>query len=416
MTRTLAGTACMAALLSLSAPAWGQDLSAELAALKTQMAALQAKIERLEQAPSPPPVAPVSAANAFNPAISAVLNGRFAAFSNTVPTVAGFSAGEEGGRMTQGLSLGESEIGIQANVDDQFTARVTAALGDEGVELEEAYIRTTGLPGGLGVTAGRFLAPMGYLNEHHAHTDDFADRPLPSRIFLDGAYKDDGLLASWILPTDLYAEIGGAALRGGRDRSRPGAWLAYAKTGGDIGDRQSWLLGFSALRSKPEARAGNEDTVDFSGESNLAVASLRYVWEPTGNRQEQEVTLQAEYFHRNENGTYEDTAAATGAVPYDGGQSGWYAQGVYAFMPRWRVGARYSVLDSGDIPAGLAGSALDAAGHDPWNAALMADWTNSEFSRIRLQYGYEEPSAGRRDNQFMLQYIMAIGAHPAHMF
>jgi hypothetical protein len=46
----------------------------------------------------------------------------------------------------------------------------------------------------------------------------------------------------------------------------------------------------------------------------------------------------------------------------------------------------------------------------------MADWTNSEFSRIRLQYGYEESSAGQADNQAILQYIMSIGAHPAHAF
>jgi hypothetical protein len=80
------------------------------------------------------------------------------------------------------------------------------------------------------------------------------------------------------------------------------------------------------------------------------------------------------------------------------------------------VGARYSEVDPGDVPAGLTGSALDSGGHNPWNAALMGDWTNSEFSRIRLQYGHEEPAAGKQDDQVVLQYIMSIGAHPAHTF
>ncbi|HPF77801.1 MAG TPA: hypothetical protein PLF01_00795, partial [Alphaproteobacteria bacterium] len=131
---------------------------------------------------------------------------------------------------------------------------------------------------------------------------------------------------------------------------------------------------------------------------------------------EQEVSLQGEYFRRSEEGTYEDTDAGTGAVAYDDHQDGWYAQGVYKFAPQWRIGARYSELNPGDVPAGLAGSALDSAGHDPWNAALMMDWSNSEFSRLRLQYGHEEPSKGNDDDQIILQYIMSIGAHPAHIY
>ena len=130
----------------------------------------------------------------------------------------------------------------------------------------------------------------------------------------------------------------------------------------------------------------------------------------------QDVNLQGEYFWRHEDGTYNDANAGTGDVPYDGNQSGWYAQAVYKFAPQWRIGTRYSQMNAGDTPAALAGSALDSNGHDPWNAALMADWTNSEFSRIRLQYGYEQPASGQKDNQVILQYIMSIGAHPAHTF
>ena len=31
---------------------------------------------------------------------------------------------------------------------------------------------------------------------------------------------------------------------------------------------------------------------------------------------------------------------------YRGDQSGWYAQAVYQFIPRWRLGMRYDALDS----------------------------------------------------------------------
>lgn len=432
MSRTLTRAAIVAAMLSVSAPALAaNDTQSEIAILKAQMAQMQERLEQMEKTQAAQPVTPAptpqaSNANAFNPAIGAVLNGHYASFSGKNPDIAGFGVGEEGGRTSEGLALDEAEINFKANVDDKFTANLTASLseqdGETEVELEEANIRTLGLPGGLALIAGRVLMPVGYLNEHHAHTDDFADRPLPNRAFLNNAYKDDGVLASVILPTDFYSEIGGGVVRGndfpggGSDGDNPGAWAAYAKVGGDIGDNQNWLAGLSTLQTRPGMRAGNDDNVLFHGDSNLYAASLRYVWAPTGNTKNQEVTLQGEYFLRSENGTYEDVNAATGAVAYDDHQSGWYTQGVYKFAPQWRFGARYSQLNAGDTPAALVGSTLDDNGHDPWNATFMADWTPSEFSRVRLQYGHEKPSGTEEDNQVILQYIMSIGAHPAHTF
>lgn len=432
MSRTLTRAAIVAAMLGASSPALAaSDTQSEIAILKAQMAQMQERLEQMEKeqaavATGATPATAPSNASAFNPAIGAVLNGHYASFSGKNPDIAGFGTGEEGDRTSEGLGLDEAEINFKASVDDKFTANLTASLseqdGETEVELEEAYVRTLGLPGGLSLTAGRVLMPVGYLNERHAHTDDFADRPLPNRVFLNNGYKDDGVLAAVILPTDFYSEIGGGAVRGndfpggGSDGDNPGAWTAYAKVGGDIGDNQSWLAGLSTLQARPGMRAGNDDNVMFHGDSDLYAASLRYVWAPTGNAKNQEVTLQGEYFLRNEDGTYEDVNAGTGAVAYDDHQSGWYTQGVYKFTPQWRLGARYSQLNAGDTPTALVGSALDDDGHDPWNAAIMADWSPSEFSRVRLQYGHEKPSRNEEDNQVILQYIMSIGAHPAHGF
>jgi len=432
--------AFVAALLGVSNPALAAtDTSSELADLKAQMAQMQNRINQLEKAQKeqaaqqqaaaqavPQPTGEQSRANAFNPAISVVLDGHYGIYSSNNPDLSGFAVGEEGGRAGEGLAIDEAEIGLSSNVDDKFTASAIASLSEEdgetSVELEEAFVRTLGLPYGLGIKAGRFLTPVGYMNDHHTHTDDFADRPLPNRAFLGGAYKDDGVMATWILPTDFYARIGAAVFRGndfpggGSVGAGPGAWLAFARTGGDVGDNQSWLAGLSMLQTRPGAREGNDGAVIFHGNSDLYAASLRYIWDPTGNSQQQEVTFQGEYFLRMEDGTYEDTDAATGVVAYNGNQRGWYAQGVYKFAPQWRVGTRYSRLTADGVPVGLAGSALDSGGHDPWNATVMADWTNSEFSRVRLQYSHEAPSKGETDNQLMLQYVMSIGSHPAHTF
>ncbi|HAK62020.1 MAG TPA: hypothetical protein DCO82_02130 [Alphaproteobacteria bacterium] len=170
------------------------------------------------------------------------------------------------------------------------------------------------------------------------------------------------------------------------------------------------------LSGKVKDRASNEDIVHFSGDTRLFATDLRYTWAPTGNPRETEILLQGEYFWRNEEGAYTDTDAATGSVPFDEHSDGWYLQGVYKFLPQWRIGYRYSRLDSPSVPVGLVGSALDSDGHNPTAHALMADWTNSEFSRLRLQYNHERTEKGGEDDQILLQYVMSIGAHGAHKY
>ena len=59
---------------------------------------------------------------------------------------------------------------------------------------------------------------------------------------------------------------------------------------------------------------------------------------------------------------------------------------------------------------------LDSQGHDPKAYSVMLDWTNSEFSRVRLQYNREELAQGQDDDQIILQYIMSLGAHGAHKY
>jgi hypothetical protein len=45
----------------------------------------------------------------------------------------------------------------------------------------------------------------------------------------------------------------------------------------------------------------------------------------------------------------------------------------------------------------------------------MLDYSPSEFSRFRVQYNidYARPQS---DNEFILQYIVSIGAHGAHQY
>ncbi len=166
--------------------------------------------------------------------------------------------------------------------------------------------------------------------------------------------------------------------------------------------------------------AGNNAQVGFNGTSHVAIADFVWKYAPNGNAQNTNFKLQGEYFWRRENGdfTYDADGALglTNASAYTSRQTGLYLQGVYQFMPYWRVGARYDRLDPGHVDYGANAAYLISPAFQPERYTLMVDYTPSEFSRVRLQWGQSKTQAGLTDNQLFLQYILTLGAHGAHRF
>ncbi len=195
----------------------------------------------------------------------------------------GFPLGGETGPLPEGFSLGEIEINISANVDDKFTAWLTAPIavedGESVIEVEEAWVETMAMPAGFSLRMGRFFSNIGYLNDKHAHSWDFADLPLAYQVFLGGQFIDDGLQLRWLAPTDLYFELGAQVTRGdrypagGAGRSGLGSYaLLHAITGGDVGFSHSWRAGISYLQARPMNvnPAAKTSSLLFSGDSDLA--------------------------------------------------------------------------------------------------------------------------------------------------
>ena len=500
-----------------------EELAAEIQAIKQEyearIQALEGQLEAMTTAPTAQPaVSPMgrkaaTADNVFNPAIGMVLDSRFSTHSadhDFAP--AGFQVGHAGYRPPEGISLGHPEFTLSGNVDDKFSAAATIALevppgGAPELELEEFYVQTlpgAGLPDGARIKAGRALWTFGYLNEIHVHADDFSDRPLPYRAFFVHAFNDDGAEVSYVLPTDIYAEVGGGLFRGevapfsGSDDGR-NAFSAYGRIGGDVGN-VAWRIGAYMMAGEAHDRGaghshngegGHDDHADdhadehaheddhdddhadehaheddhdddhadehaheddhdahdddhdeahhddhgerydhidafvdgmFSGDVTLYAVDARVTWAPTGNPREQELILQGELFWRVEDGSYTVDEHTTPSFS-DSTSMGYYVQGVYKLNRNFRVGARYSRLDPPDNDF----LELDHGAHA---YAVMADWTNSEFSRFRLQYNREEvekfvhdadlpPSSWvfvEQDDQILFQYIMSLGAHAAHTF
>ena len=365
--------------------------------------------------------------NASNPAIGVIFQGQAWSYSDDPDDyeIPGFPLGGEAGPLPEGLALGETEINISANVDDKFTAWLTVPIAIEDadvvVELEEAWIETMTLPAGLSLRMGRFYSNIGYLNDKHSHSWDFTDQPLVYQTFLGGQYLDDGLQLRWLAPTDLYLELGAEVTRGdkypagGAANSGVGSYALHLRSGGDVGFSNSWQAGFSYLQADAEERAsGNEDDpLFFTGQTDLWMAEFVWKWAPNGNNKQRNFIFQAEYMWRNEDGSY--TLPGNDPLPYDNDQQGWYLQTVYQPFPRWRIGLRYDLLSSDNPGQAYAGTPLMPSVNDPRRFSVMADWSNSEFSRLRLQYSHDK-AGFPDDRQWGVQYIFSIGAHGAHSF
>ncbi len=408
------------------------------AATATQPAAAQPTPAPVAVAPaaSAPPSAPTGGLSAFNPAISAVLQGVYANLSQDPSQYAihGFVPSGDIAPAKRGFSIAESELGLSANVDDKVYANLIFSLApDNTVEVEEAYGVLTAIPDGFTPKFGRFLSSIGYLNDQHQHVWDFFDAPLPYQAFLGGQFKSDGLQLKWVAPTETFLELGAEIGDGmgfpGAERNRNGIGDAafYVHAGGDVGASNSWRAGVSWLGLKPQDRtyamsdlAGNAVQLGFSGKSQLAIADFVWKWAPNGNALSTNFKLQGEYFWRKETGdlTYDSDGALglTGTSNYASRQSGWYIDGVYQFMPYWRVGARYDRLTTASVDYGANGIYLAQESFNPQRYSVMLDYTPSEFSRFRVQWQQSKIRPDLTDNQLFVQYILTLGAHGAHKF
>ncbi len=380
--------------------------------------------------------------SAFNPAISLILQGTYANTSQDPNTfqITGFvPSGGEVGPPKRSFGLGETEFTISANIDPYFRGVAIMALTPENeAEVEEAYFQTLALAQGFVLKGGRFLSGIGYQNEIHQHAWDFQDAPLPYKAFLGGRLSQEGLQLRWVAPTPIFLELGAEVSSGdqfpGSDRNKNGSGggSVFGHLGGDIGPSYAWRAGLSYLGNSPENRpyedvdsAGNPVTNSFTGRARMWIADAILKWAPDGNPARTNFKLQGEYFRFKQDGTLTfDTAGLGVTDTFNTDQSGWYAQGVWQFMPRWRVGYRYDQLRFGTVTNGIVINGLGPtaadfpvlADHSASRNTGMIDWSPSEFSRIRLQVASDKSRIGVTDHQVFVQYIYSLGAHGGHKF
>lgn len=450
--RTLLAVAVAAVPTILAIPGYA-DEAADIRAIREEIKALEERMKNAESA-LPSKSAPAGAgssgilgSNAFNPAMSLILSGQINHLERDPATygIGGFiPGGGEIGPGERSFNLGESELTISANIDPYFSGKFVMAAGPEGgAEVEEAYAQNSGAIPGTTLRFGRFLSGIGYLNEIHAHAWDFVDAPLVHQAFFGGALKEDGAQVRWLAPAPVFLEFGIETGRGanfpGTDRNKNGlnGGMLFAHVGDDVGAGGSYRMGASYRKTRALDRQYQDiNSLDqtvinaFEGDNKIWAVDLVWKWSPNGNPVERNFKLQTEYFRREEAGrlTYDvdgTSTPGTGTDCYASKQSGWYAQAVYQFMPRWRAGMRYETLSSGTVENSLVSNNVNGltasdfpllAANKPKRSTVMMDFSVSEFSRLRLQFARDQARFNVTDNQIVLQYVMSLGAHGAHTF
>lgn len=356
-----------------------------------------------------------------NPNISLVLN-TFAYTSNLseeeleTRNVPGYSnAGIEN---RKGFNLDSAELFLFAPVDPYFNLYATIPVTEDGAEVEEVYFVTTSLPYGFQIKGGKFKSSFGRINSQHPHAWDFVDIPLVYKAFSgDEGVTEKGAQLTYLPPLPFYTLIGVEVLQGENDilfgsdaNPGPHAYTLFAKASFDLTDNSTILFGPSVMTGKTKTDSVADDT-EFRGTSTLYGFEFTYKWKPSRNKG---LAIQSEYMYRRQRGDLEDVVALT-EDSLKRTQDGLYVQSIYQ-LGRWRLGARYDILDLFKEDFILAGESRDF-GDKPCRASGMLEFNPTEFSRIRLQYNHDRSARDERtNNEWFLQFVMGIGAHAAHPF
>ena len=451
-------------VLTLASPSFGQDVESRLKSLEDTTKAQQQKIEEQQRlidelksspggasapgtsgtAAHPAPAEPgqtivpgqegttakvtgIFGGSAMtNPYISLIVNTFFYGSNLTQAvldsrTIPGFTNVPVG--VHKGFNLDSAELFIFAPVDPYFNLYANIPVTEDGAELEEAYFVTSSLPAGLQVKGGKFKSGIGRINAQHPHAWDFVDVPLNYRAFMgnEGMGGEKGIQVTWLPDLPVYLQLGVEALQGENDqlfgadaKDGPHAFTVFAKTSMEIGESGTILFGPSFAWGKANIPTVADNTT-FTGNTDLFGFEMVYKWKPQRGTA---FTLQSEYLYRKQTGDLRTGDPADPASTLESlkrAQDGIYVQGLYQ-IDRWRIGARYDVLDLLKKDYILSGTQQEL-GKQPWRATGALEFNPSEFTRIRLQYTRDESSRdGQTNNEVYLQMLLGIGAHAAHSF
>ena len=324
-----------------------------------------------------------AAAKALNPDIS--LNGDFLG-----------AIGHNQVRPVPGLEMHEAELGVQSIIDPYSRGDVFLSFSDGKVDVEEAFVTLTALPGEFVARVGKMRAAFGMVNGTHNHALGWTDRPLVTENLINGedGISDMGLSVSRILPApgDLFLEATAQVFKGDSgdlfkaSEKRDLSFVGHLRGYEDLSENTNLEMGYSF------AQGHNDLGHDYLTRLNGIDFSLR--WKPLRRSIYNSLLWRSEavWSHRDQ--------------PLGPGKAfGLYSSLEYRLDQRWTFGARYDWSERATLA-----SQLDRG------ASALATYWMSEFSQLRAQIRFTRYDGKQDASEVRLQYIFVMGAHGAHPF
>jgi hypothetical protein len=406
-------------------------------------------------------------------------DGLFAAGSSTASDIEELQPGGHDPKQ-RGFTVQNLETTFEGMVDPYFRGQANIVFqvdteGESLLEAEEAYLETMSLPGNLQVKAGQYFTEFGRLNPTHPHAWAFVDQPLVNGRFLgpDGL-RNPGARLSWLIPTPFYSELSLSAQNShgetatsfrsagghahGAEEEGEEVPFAFRHADNDRGlvhvddllftpryamsfdltESQTILLGASAAfgpNSRGGEGAGDTDTqiygvdLTWKWKSTSHTAGFPFVaWQTEAMLRRYDVGA----FDWDEDG---DGMTSAGEVQDDltgdpavlPGETltdyGFYTQLLYGFKRGWVAGLRFDYVtgDRADYERRSLSFDGEVLGRDPeraqrWRISPNLTWYPTEFSKLRLQYNYDDRRGIGRDHSVWLQFEFLLGSHGAHKF
>lgn len=288
------------------------------------------------------------------------------------------------------FDIREFELDLQSDLDPFSRAKLTIAFAPEEdeVEIEEGYMRWDGLGHGLSLTAGKFRQQLGLINRWHLHSLPQVDYPLAlATLFGEEGLAQTGLRLGWLLPhpwahaNELTVELtdGENEAFGGESFERL-VGLVHLKNYWDVSDATYFEWGLSGVNGR--AAGGFETTV--------AASDVTLHWQPPARAKYREVTWRTEVFY-----SLRDDEL-------DVEQESWSGYSYLETLVRRNlyVGLRYDRVEDPLVPG------LESDG-----AFVNLTWWQSEYVRLRGEYGHLDHAIGEDEDRLALQLTWSAGPH-----
>lgn len=342
----------------------------------------------------------------------------------------------------RGFTLQQAELGFQGAVDPYLNAEAYLVFNEDGVELEEAFFKTSSLPQGLQLKGGFYLTEFGIMNQTHPHAWEWIDQPIVNTRFFGGdGTRAPGVRLSWLMPVPWFSEfyLGMQNASNETEVSFLGSREGFTTTIGGRPTVNRDVRSFGDLlhsaRWENSFDLSNEVTTKFGfsgaigpnnsgpeGSTSIYGADFKFKWRPGSNERGWPFLLwQSEIMARRykADSFFLDDGVDLIDLPAETLRDwGFYSQLLYGFHPGWAVGLRYEFAGGNGASVGpYNGTNQDPFRDDRHRFSPLVSWHLTEFSRIRLQYNYDRAEhLEDKAHSVWLGVEFLIGSHPAHKF